>query len=334
MLVSQIIDRAARTFQDAAKRLITDDEWLDYVREWLQDYASRTEQFRARMRLQRGQNPWLYQLPTNTISLLWVAYDDEALEITSFRDLQEQDREYASRTGTPTHAYMDMSSLTEMRLYPAPVFEEDTLTQFTIIDADWDPATEDIPTHSSDGDTGTIKMISDSDNTYRFVRPLPRGGVIEYAEADEVGHIVAIFRTDNPASQPAMAMAAAQGGKSGGGSLPDGTVIGRTTLQMDNNRGKIAQITTSAVEIAYSYIPELPLSSDDALATEIPLQDYNELCGSDFLLNRAYQKSIETGDDRKAEYYRQLYEERVAYGIRKKSDSWASRKRRVTARYI
>lgn len=314
MLVSEMIARAARTFQDEGYSLIRRDEWLDYINEFLLDYAGRTEQFRTRKRLNRGYNPWCLELPANLITLLWAAFDGETLELTSYKELEQKDRKFMERTGTPTHAFRDLAGVTQLRLWPTPVWEDDDLTQFRGTPDDWDG--NDLAGSLVDRDTGVIRAISDSENTYRFVQARPAGGGVTVpATTDaEYGHIVALIRTDSPATPP---------GQSGGDP-------GFTSYAS----GKIIQLVTSNVEIAFSYVPEMPSDEPGQLAAEIPFQDQNEMAGTYYLLFRAYSKSIETGDAQKAEYYRQLYEERVAQGIRKKSDTWSARRRKTIGRYF
>lgn len=312
MRVSDMIQRSARTFQDEAMTLVVLDEWKDFVHEFMLDYAGRTEQFRTRQRLSRGYNPWCLELPKNIVTLLWCAYDDTTLLMSSYKELEMRDPQFLQRTGTPSYAYRDLSSPTQLRLYPAPIWATESRTQFQGYAADWDGVTAAVDT-----DNGVLHRISDSENTFTMKRALPFGGTAAVTAANEKGHIVALVRTDSPMAGPGVKQSSDFGAQMGGG-----------------RPGKIAAFVTSNVEIAYSYVPEFPVDETGFLATEIPFQDQNEMAGVYYLLFRAYAKSIETSDLNKGEYYRQLYEERVNQGLRKKSDSWAPRRRRVAGRFM
>lgn len=298
MKIITLIEKAKSAFQDEGGDLIFDSDWIGYGREFIVDWAGRTKLFRRRSRLFPKQNPWLYQLPSNIIDLHLVLFDGDVLELTTYKDLEQRDSRFMSRVGLPSACYRDLSNQHELRLWPAPTQTDVDLIQFT--DAD-----------EEDEDAGHLVDVNIAPDTHRFVTKNTAGGVVPVTVTTERGHIVDVVRTDAPQEQHVLRMF-------------DGS---------SNLRGRIVQVIQSKLEVNMSYIPDLPELDDDFLEFEIPMPDHMDQAGLYYMLFRAYGKSIETGDDQKSAFNLQLYEAKVAEGIRRKSDSWQSRPRRVRGAY-
>lgn len=122
---------------DAATRLADPEhgrwsraELLSYANYGLSDYARYTGEFRKIAHLTTRQFPERFDLPSDAIEILYVEYDGNILQPTSWRELQSISKTFSTATGTPFAWYQDSTSITELRLYPIPTDNAEDLATF------------------------------------------------------------------------------------------------------------------------------------------------------------------------------------------------------------
>jgi len=191
-LVSDILDDALQRLVDIAGDRWSRAELLGYLGYGLKDYARKTTCFRQIINLETGQYPARFELPKDVVRVFFVEYDDEVLDASSWRELYSEDRQFTTRTGTPTRWYMDASDITQLRLYPIPTDndedrgtmsgEEGTVHRLTINGLDVGTVDE----------FGEVVAVDDSDGSYDFIISADDDSPFSPFAEGELGGIVSV----------------------------------------------------------------------------------------------------------------------------------------------
>ncbi|MBM4354911.1 MAG: hypothetical protein FJ109_14175 [Deltaproteobacteria bacterium] len=146
------------------------DELLRYLNRAYRRLGKRADLFRRTDLVAYYSSRGIFTLPPDVLNVLDVFYDGRPLTYTDRFSLREEDPDYMTRTGAPTHWFRGISNPNEVRLYPQPeagsgfdlariVWETSTcgVPAYIEIDGDpWDPS----------GDAGALACLQIPEGTY------------------------------------------------------------------------------------------------------------------------------------------------------------------------
>lgn len=150
LTVQDIFDRVYRQLRaDGADPVHwDDDELLTYLNDMLIDVAERAQCFKITRGIEISEKQRRYVLPRDILVPTRIEYDGEFLEEVSVEDLDNTDRTWRVRSGTPYVWFVELAPAGSIDLYRIP-------------DSDGDIA-------ALSADYGVVTAISDGTNTYTF----------------------------------------------------------------------------------------------------------------------------------------------------------------------
>ncbi len=314
MKASDILADVQRRLSDPSGKRWSTDELLDYLNYGIKEYARRTKSFRHIGRLVTGQEPYLFELDPRTVEVYFVEYDNKILKPTSWRELSERDDQFATRTGTPTHWYQDVSDITQLRVWPIPTDNDEDLA--TILPVGWGGYGVDNGSTMGDGIVASL-VIDGTEQSILYTNPLGDPEApddLSPLSDDQLGELAF--------SQDAGGTTAIQVEKH-----PKGVTAMPAS---EHEYGVVRAIFTSKVRVGFSYVPDAIEDMD----SELKLPDHLEEGLIHFVMVRAYERDGETRELQKAQYFRQMFEQVVLEATRRANDGFLARPRTVKGFWI
>jgi hypothetical protein len=311
-LITDALLRLGDSYSDRWSRA----EMLNYLNWGLKEYARRTRSFRKIEQLATGQWPERFELPKDTVEVYFCEYDNSVIDASSWRELEELDPKFTTKTGTPERWYQDITDITQLRLYPIPTNNEEDLA--TIEQQNNNPLSTPVDATGT-RDTGAVvyATFDGSDATIEYSNPsgdaaAPTDGSV--LAADQLGAVVWI---EDTAGTRTFEIAKSQDKMF-------------SSQRYEGEQGSIHSMAASKVRIGYAYVP--PEMGDEN--TEFVIPDHLEEGLIHFLMVRAYEKDGETRDLEKAKYFRQMFEQVVFEAQRRANEGFMQRARKVEGYWL
>jgi hypothetical protein len=284
-----LIDDARRRLVDPTGNRWGDDEMLDYLNYSINQYARRSKSFRRLLHLETGQFPQRFELPSDTVEVYIVEYDNVVMDPSSWQELSSEDDKFSTRTGAPERWYQDLTDISEMRLYPIPTDNDEDRAAF----------------HDME-DTYTITEVGG-------VCTLEVDGSLATIYEEEFGVVVGIEDEEETREWEFVADDA------------DTPVFNQSNSLNDENinRGALVAVAASKVRIGYTYIP----AALGDIGSDVVIPDHLEEGLVFALLARAYEKDGVTQDLKKAQYWDQKFDLVTAEALRRATEGFMPRAR-------